>query len=287
MKGQSNHESIENCIYLGDAVLNDYGIREVGTYPAAVPMKNYRIYGEVYEIDEKTKALVDRIEDVGYLYDCKTVTVHSDFAGDKEVLFYEYLLDTSHMKTRLPFGKWNECRRDIDDYVWYASYGSNILRERFLRYISKTTSKKIPLMEREFIFDHPIYFANNSESSNWGKSGVSFLDMDQEGKAYGWMYLITKKQFEEINKEEGKGVSWYNDDPLVGHDELGIEIRTMTNRKRLNDVKPCKDYLDIIAAGLMERELFNQREAAEAYLNADMDLDVDEMHVREILDRLE
>lgn len=286
MKGQVNHHYVDDTMYLCDAVLNDYGLKEVGSYPAAIPMKNYKVYGEVYEVDEKTKAGMDDLEGIGWLYDCRTVTVHTDSDDDIEVLFYEYLLDTSSMKTRLPFGKWSEHRRDVDDYVWYASYGSNILRERFLRYISGTSSKKIPLMERKFIFDHPIYFANNSHSRNWGTSGVAFLDMDQKGKVYGWMYLVTNQQFIEINGQEGSGDNWYNYAPVVGHDELGIEIKTMTNKKRLNDVKPCSDYLDIIAAGLMERKLILQTDAANEYFNEDMCLNIDEMHIREILDRL-
>ncbi len=286
MRGQIRHGVVENCRYLGDAILNDYGIKEVGSYPAAIPMKNYKVYGEVYEVDENTKAELDRIEGAGYLYDCKTVTVHSDLAGDIEALFYEYLQDTSNMKTKLPFGKWNEYRRDIDDYVWYASYGSNILRDRFLRYISKTSSEKIPLMERRFIFDHPIYFANNSGSRNWGTTGVAFLDMDRKGKTYGWMYLITKQQFDKINQLEGNSNNWYNDAPVVGHDELGIKIKTMTNKRKLNDVKPCNDYLDIIAAGLMERKLLLQLEAANEYLKTEELLDISEIHIKEILDRL-
>ncbi len=100
------------------------------------------------------------------------------------------------------------------------------------------------------------------------------------------MYLVTEQQFVEINGQEGSSDNWYNYAPVVGHDELGIEIKTMTNKKRLNDVKPCSDYLDIIAAGLMERKLILQTEAANVYFNEDMCLNIDEMHIREILDRL-
>ena len=114
MKGQVNHHYVENSVYLCDAVLDGYGLKEEGYYPCAIPMDGFKVYGEIYEVDEKTKLDMDELEDVGYLYDCRNVTVHSNEYGDMEVLFYEYIEDTSMMKTRVPDGKWNEYRNDID-----------------------------------------------------------------------------------------------------------------------------------------------------------------------------
>ncbi len=107
MKGQSNHHYVRHCKYLGDAVLDDYGLKEVGYYPAAIPMEGFKVYGEIYEVDGKTKAEMDELEDVGVEYDCNTVIVHSKELGDIEVLFYEYIKDTSDMETRKSDGKWD------------------------------------------------------------------------------------------------------------------------------------------------------------------------------------
>lgn len=61
-------------------------------------------------------------------------------------------------------------------YVWYACYGSNINYDRFMKYINGderySTSegcddKSLPLEERQYIFEHPIYFAG--ESRIWGR----------------------------------------------------------------------------------------------------------------------
>ena len=112
MKGQCNHHFVRDEDYRKDAVLYGYGLKETGHhYPAAVPMEGFRVYGEIYEVDEQTKAGMDILEDVGYLYDCNTVTMETR-DGEEEVLFYEYIKDTSHMKTRKPEGKWNDVRQD-------------------------------------------------------------------------------------------------------------------------------------------------------------------------------
>ena len=49
----------------------------------------------------------------GVLYDCKEVEVETE-NGSEKVLFYEYIEDTSFMKTRKPEGKWSVIRQDID-----------------------------------------------------------------------------------------------------------------------------------------------------------------------------
>ena len=73
----------------------------------------YAVPGGIYEVDEKTKKEMDELEDVGVLYDCKEVEVETE-NGSEKVLFYEYIEDTSFMKTRKPEGKWSVIRQDID-----------------------------------------------------------------------------------------------------------------------------------------------------------------------------
>ena len=115
MKGQRNHHYLKDEDYVCDGILDDYGLKETGeNYPAAIPMKNYRVYGEIYEVDDTCKKHMDELEEVGYLYDCNLVNVHTD-KGDMDVFFYEYICDTSDMKTRIPYGKWNENPLDVDD----------------------------------------------------------------------------------------------------------------------------------------------------------------------------
>ena len=106
MKGQRNHFYVENSTYLGDAVLDGYGLYDTGYgYPAAVMLPDSRVYGEIYEVDGETKAVMDILEDVGSLYDCVNATAHLD-GRDEDVLFYVYLRDTSGMELCHLTGKW-------------------------------------------------------------------------------------------------------------------------------------------------------------------------------------
>lgn len=108
MKGQRNHFYLADSEYLGEATLDGYVLYDTGYgYPAAVARQGSKIHGELYEVDEKTKASMDRLESVGYLYDCKAVAVVRD-DHEEEVLFYVYLQDVSEMEVwELP-GKWHD-----------------------------------------------------------------------------------------------------------------------------------------------------------------------------------
>ena len=112
MKNQIRQHVLDECVFLGDAVLENYGLYEIGRYPAAVPMDGFRVYGEVYEVDEKIKKQLDEIEDVGNLYNYKTVEVRIDneyiSAG-----FYEFIEDGNTYPVRKPVGKWNTIRNDL------------------------------------------------------------------------------------------------------------------------------------------------------------------------------
>lgn len=112
MKDQRNHYLLENSKYLGDAYLKDYGLLEIGTYPAAVKMEGFTVYGEVYEVDECTKKDVDQLEDEGNLYKYKNVAVIMN-DEEIEVGFYEFIDKGHKYPIRKPLGKWNMIRQDI------------------------------------------------------------------------------------------------------------------------------------------------------------------------------
>ncbi len=70
-------------------------------------IEDSRVYGEVYEVDEEAKERMDRLESVGYEYDCIEVTVHFKDHEEK-VLFYVYLRDVSGMELCRLSDKWQE-----------------------------------------------------------------------------------------------------------------------------------------------------------------------------------
>lgn len=96
--------------------------------------------------------------------------------------------------------------------VWYAAYGSNIHRDRFMEYITGGTSKyngqqhpgcrdrSDPIRDRATTLDRQLYFAKSSTS--WA-GGVAFVRPEPgSGAAVGRAYLITEQQFLDIATQE-------------------------------------------------------------------------------------
>lgn len=100
--------------------------------------------------------------------------------------------------------------------VWYLSYGSNMLEERFLCYIKGLTfkgngykeegcrDKTLPRAARNIKIKNDLYFAK--ASPRWSHMGVAFIGESQEGQAqtYARMYLIDQDQFEDVVKQENR-----------------------------------------------------------------------------------
>ncbi len=135
MKGQCRHHVLKDAKYLGDAVLHDYCLLELGSYPGAIRKEGFNVYGEVYEIDEALKHELDRIE--GSQYEFRKVTV--DLYGQMiDVYVYLFVYDCGNHPVRLPIGKWNTKAQDLKDYVWYVAYGSrNVLTPISVRRVQK------------------------------------------------------------------------------------------------------------------------------------------------------
>lgn len=96
--------------------------------------------------------------------------------------------------------------------VWYASYGSNLNRERFMAYIEGGTpsgstthhdgarDKTPPADDIPIRFNGRLHFAY--ASARWGGGGVGFIDNDHVGHALGRAYRITGEQFADVIAQE-------------------------------------------------------------------------------------
>lgn len=174
----------------------------------------------------------------------------------------------------------------MKQYVWYASYGSNINRDRFLCYIKggrpkgstetevgcKDTSS--PIDEGIFTIPYPLYFAK--EARRWDSKGVAFIDGSptEDASTYSKKYLITSEQFIDVLKQENSGMrididlqkvkesgsmifrekAWYGRIMYLG-DDGGYPIFTFTAPWDIETVafnKPSYEYLDTIISGLKE-----------------------------------
>lgn len=132
-------------------------------------------------------------------------------------------------------------------YIWYACYGSNVNKNRFMRYIDACGDKTPPVEDRPFRFEHNIYFAKTA--GNWYSGGKAFLDDTCVGEAYGRIYKITKAQFEEINRAEGRDYS----KRLHLGDMQGIPVYSFTDTQ-INEPTnvPSDEYYRTILDGLAE-----------------------------------
>lgn len=102
----------------------------------------------------------------------------------------------------------------MSELVWYASYGSNLLRERFLAYLRGgrppgakfvqvgCSDPTLPRHDHGVMILHGLYFA--AMSSQWENAGVAFVDTKREpmAKTLGRMYLISADQFKEVVLQE-------------------------------------------------------------------------------------
>jgi hypothetical protein len=173
-----------------------------------------------------------------------------------------------------------------DRLVWYAVYGSNLLRKRFNSYIaggkpdgSRTDypgcrDKTPPREDRPIALTHALYFAGHSNS--WA-AAIAFVRHAASGaQTLGRMFLISYGQFNDVVRQENaRGVPGAIVVPL--YDELahgdqwpidayrlygrfiktGVEdghpVLTLTATQDNFAVgKPSEAYVKTIAAGLEE-----------------------------------
>ena len=271
MKGEANEHYLENSTCMGPAVLEGHDMYNVGWYPAIIPGDGM-VVGELYRVPLKDIPAIDMLEGEGTLYTKKCETVTCADGKTYFALFYVYNGDCSGLE-RIP--AWNR------EYVWYVSYGSNMLRERFMcyieggsyggsRYHSPCDDTTPPLAVRTIDIPYDMYFGN--ESGSWHGSGVSFLDTTKKGKSLGVAYLITKKQLEHVAKRENNGRyptpggKWYGDfidlEPIEG-----IEVKTITNNAIRTYNEPIPKYLDTLRKGIRENWPDMSDEEIEDYLN--------------------
>jgi hypothetical protein len=171
------------------------------------------------------------------------------------------------------------------EYIWYASYGSNLQEERFHYYIiggSPVGSKKVyegckdrtlPINNQEIIINSELYFAKKSKV--WNNGGVCFIkiNFDKNTTTLGRMYLITKDQFIDVVKQETGGTeelkidfekvklngsliikekSWYGNIIFLGISS-DFPIFTFTNEANLEVFnKPDDSYLKTIIKGIKQ-----------------------------------
>ena len=166
--------------------------------------------------------------------------------------------------------------------VWYGAYGSNVLEERFLRYIeggsyapqqpphvgardTQGPGPKSPLVHG------PWSLSFGYKSERWG-GGVAFLDPDFSQRACIRCWDVTDQQFMDIAAQENGlqpgevdvdiaglkdsgeliiGDTWYSRIVYLG-EYLGQPVMTFTSPKPVEAHAPGESYLSVILNGFLE-----------------------------------
>lgn len=126
---------------------------------------------------------------------------------------------------------------DLDTPIWYASYGSNLLRQRFLTYLEgglvpRSTSGEaqvgarnaaLPSADRPFVLDYHLLFAHSAQ--RWGGGGVAKIGVSPNPTAatQSRAWRITVGQLEDVFAQENKRPTVPVDlDRLVGEKRLEV-----------------------------------------------------------------
>lgn len=259
---RGNHTYLNNAEFKGKCILNGYSLYNLGYYPGIVEDLEGKVKGELYLVDMDVIPEIDVYEAEGTLYKRTLVKVYSE--KDEPVDAYAYVyIPSVKGKRKIEFKNqpWVKViSENKEKYVWYACYGSNINKERFMKYIKGDQTsinerkrrgckdKSDPIDEKPYIIKHPIYFSNNS--GTWGNRGVAFLDTTKNANCYGKIYLISMEQFDEIQYQEGNQGCWYSERVNLGSLD-GIPIMTFTQPSQYRkDVIPCVEYLNVIKKGI-------------------------------------
>lgn len=250
MKNMRNHYYLEDSTYMGETEISGYEMYDLGYYPGIVK-GNGIIKGEVYEVTEDVMKKIDILENEGNLYLKKE---ENTLFG--KVYIYVYNKTLYNMK-KIPYEM-----QPYKKLMYYVAYGSNMLNERFMNYIKGglcrfngkyyNSCKNIsePLKSIKVNIPYDMYFSKSS--SKWNESSVCFLDDSKSGFAYGKGYLITKEQFDDIQKQEG--IYWYG--KIINLGEIdGFQAYTFANDKNLSHKgyeSISKEYLKVLKLGLKE-----------------------------------
>ena len=270
MDGECNHHFLSNSKCLGRTYIEGYEMYDVGWYPAIVSGRGM-VIGELYNVSINDMPSIDMLEGEGDLYK-KTCERIRDCDGNLTFAFvYVYLGDCDGLER---ISSWRE-------YLWYVSYGSNMLKERFMCYIEGGSYENSryreacddtsqPVLVRTLSIPYEMYFGNISGS--WENGGVAFLDTSKKGKTLGVAYLITKEQFDHVAEQENggrypeHGFNWYEDIIDLGVMD-GFEVKTVTNCIPRQANNPCSSYMDTLANGIRQNWPQKSDKEIDGYLN--------------------
>lgn len=184
-----------------------------------------------------------------------------------------------------------------ENYIWYASYGSNLYLDRFLCYIKggrpkysqKTelgcSDKTLPLKDAPQLLPYRMYFAGTSKKWNNGGNCILSVKKEDNFMSLGRKFLIKKSQFIEIvsHKNESDnsefnfqeiidaGSKSINDSSsgnviFLGYED-GYPIFTFTAHEDRFDYRKADIlYLAIIGGGIKQTFGYNNQQVVDYFM---------------------
>ena len=186
------------------------------------------------------------------------------------------------------------------NYVWYASYGSNVNQERFLCYIkggkpagSDTVEigcrdKQLPKDSQPVSIPFPLYFSGYSKK--WG-GAPAFIghEQDEGHHTLGRMYLVAEEQFIDVVRQENRKPQLFiNLDKVIQQQSVTIDqnssygrivylgengdypIFTFTSNQDISECvasKPSASYLSTIVKGIKQAYQLDYQTIARYFQN--------------------
>lgn len=150
-------------------------------------------------------------------------------------------------------------------HIWYAGYGSNLNRERFMCYIEGGTfslngrhysgcrDRTPPEMSETLRIPLGMYFAISAPA--WSGGGVAFLESGHSGSekrdtTMCRIWKITEEQYQCVRDQENRNL--YDLELDLGKHRDGNRILTFTSSKKLPLNMPAENYIRTIATGIRE-----------------------------------
>ncbi len=249
MDGERAHNKLSENTFIGRYVLPGFAMYNLGEFPGVKENANESVIGEVYEISESQLPEFDYYEGEGYLYTRAVKEVFCD--GNKSLMAYVYIYNPNI--TVEPMRRiWNVKK---EDYVWYATYGSNLSQERFSKYIfggmyernGRTypgCTDKSPWIDAKIrTYKGLMYYGNSS--STWDGKGVAFFDSTGNDDVYMRLYKITWEQFLDVQQQECNSPNWYG--RVVALDVIeNCPVYTITSEYKHDYNEPSNVYRDLV-----------------------------------------
>jgi gamma-glutamylcyclotransferase (GGCT)/AIG2-like uncharacterized protein YtfP len=109
MSGEPNYRLLTSSVLVGQVLTaRGYTLYDLGPFPALVCEGRGRVAGELFEVDDATLALLDRLEGVPTFYTRATLTL------EDRTLAEAYVLSKGKVRGKLAIasGSWREHRKD-------------------------------------------------------------------------------------------------------------------------------------------------------------------------------